>query len=200
MNLIQKIDIILFKKYISYTIMPKKANKKVSKKEDSDNEYDIEDDMDIEDVEEVDVEEFDEDEEESDEEKDDLVIEPETDAGGCAIEDAIEDDEEYFDNNEETELPSEHSSEYVSKENRISSNRLTKYEMVRILGERTKQLTMGGKPLIKNYKTLSYDKIAEEEFKRNMIPFKIKRPLPNGKFEIWTLDELEKEHLLSQLE
>ncbi len=180
--------------------MPKKANKKVSKKEDSDNEYDIEDDVDIEDVEEVDVEEFDEDEEESDEEKDDLVIEPETDAGGCAIEDAIEDDEEYFDNNEETELPSEHSSEYVSKENRISSNRLTKYEMVRILGERTKQLTMGGKPLIKNYQTLSYDKIAEEEFKRNMIPFKIKRPLPNGKFEIWTLDELEKEHLLSQLE
>ena len=34
--------------------------------------------------------------------------------------------------------------------NRISSNRLTKYEMVRIIGERTKQLTLGAKPLIKN--------------------------------------------------
>jgi DNA-directed RNA polymerase subunit K/omega len=74
-----------------------------------------------------------------------------------------------------------------------------KYEMVRILGERTKQLTMGAKPLIKNYHHLSYDKIAEEEFIRNIIPYKIKRPLPNGKYEIWTLDELNKDHLLSQL-
>ena len=72
--------------------------------------------------------------------------------------------------------------------------------MVRILGERIKQLTLGAKPLIKNFQTLSYDSIAEEELKRNMIPFKIKRPLPNGKYEIWTLDELQKDHLLSQFE
>jgi DNA-directed RNA polymerase subunit K/omega len=72
--------------------------------------------------------------------------------------------------------------------------------MVRILGERTKQLTMGAKPLVKNYQAMSYDKIAEEEFKLNMIPYKIKRPLPNGKFEIWTLDELYKKHLLHLLE
>ena len=71
--------------------------------------------------------------------------------------------------------------------------------MVRILGERTKQLTLGAKPLVKNYKTLSYEKIAEEELKLNMIPFKIKRPLPNGSVEIWTLDELEKDHLLIYL-
>jgi DNA-directed RNA polymerase I, II, and III subunit RPABC2 len=88
----------------------------------------------------------------------------------------------------------------VSKENRISCNRLTRYEMVRILGERTKQLSMGAKPLIKNYSGLSYDKIAEEELKLSMIPFKIKRPLPNGFFEIWTLDELKYKHLLSILE
>ena len=37
---------------------------------------------------------------------------------------------------------------------RISASKLTKYEMVRILGERTKQLTMGAKPLIKNYEGL----------------------------------------------
>ena len=72
--------------------------------------------------------------------------------------------------------------------------------MVRILGERTKELTMGAKPLVKNYKTLTYEDIAIEEFKRNMIPFKIKRPLPCGKYEIWTLDELYKEHLLEQLQ
>jgi DNA-directed RNA polymerase subunit K/omega len=90
--------------------------------------------------------------------------------------------------------------EEIKKEDRITRNKLTKYEMVRILGERTKQLTMGAKPLIKNIEGLSYDIIAEEELKLNMIPYKIKRPLPNGKVEIWTLDELDKAHLLSYLE
>jgi DNA-directed RNA polymerase subunit K/omega len=90
--------------------------------------------------------------------------------------------------------------EELKKEDRITRNKLTKYEMVRILGERTKQLTMGAKPLIKNIENLPYDVIAEEELKLNMIPFKIKRPLPNGKVEIWTLDELDKSHLLSYLE
>ena len=91
-------------------------------------------------------------------------------------------------------------SNLLPKEKRISNNKLTKYEMVRILGERTKQLTMGAKPLIKNYKGLSYDKIAEEELKLDMTPFKIKRYLPNGKYEIWLLSELNKEHLLLLLE
>ncbi len=92
------------------------------------------------------------------------------------------------------------SSVYVKKEDRISINRLTKYEMVRILGERTKQLTMGAKPLVKNYGVLSYDKIAIAEFKNNMIPYKIIRPLPNGTLELWDFDELYKEHLYSLLE
>jgi DNA-directed RNA polymerase subunit K/omega len=178
--------------------MPKKTNKKVSKKEESEDEYEIEEDPsdDIDDIEELDEEE----EEESDEEKDDLIIEQETENGNCMIDDAIDADNEYFDNNEDTEIPIESNLEYVSKENRVSSNRLTKYEMVRILGERIKQLTMGAKPLVKNHQGLPYDKIAEQEFILNMIPYKIKRPLPNGKFEIWTLDELNKEHLISLLE
>jgi hypothetical protein len=33
-----------------------------------------------------------------------------------------------------------------------------------------------------------------------MIPFKIRRPLPNGKYELWNLEELSKEHLLYLLE
>lgn len=87
----------------------------------------------------------------------------------------------------------------LDKQNRISANRLTKYEMVRILGERTKQLTMGAKPLVKNYESLSYEQIAEEELKLNMVPYIIKRTLPNGKIEKWNLDELYKDHLLLQL-
>jgi len=190
----KKIDKLLFKNILSITIMPpKKAVKKVSTKEESDDDY--EDEIELDDVEEVEVDEFDD-----DEEKDELNIEPDTEVIGCALEDAIEDDDEYFDNNDEIELQDDQNIEYVTKENRLSSNRLTKYEMVRILGERCKQLTMGAKPLIKNFKDLSYDRIAEEEFLRNMIPFKIKRPLPNGKYEIWNLEELSKDHLLSLIE
>jgi len=90
--------------------------------------------------------------------------------------------------------------EYLFGNERISPNRLTKYEMVRILSERVKQLIMGAKPMIKNYKELSYEEIAEHELINSLVPFKIRRPLPNGKFEIWTLDELNKDHLLDFFE
>jgi DNA-directed RNA polymerase subunit K/omega len=118
----------------------------------------------------------------------------------CHLEKIIEDDDEYFDNIENSEIQSNIKQIMLKGINRISSNRLTKYEMIRILGEREKQLTMGAKPLVKKHELLTYDKIAEEELKLNMIPYKIKRSLPNGKYEIWTLDELYKDHLLSQLE
>jgi len=112
-----------------------------------------------------------------------------------------EEETEYFEDDDEVlEIQPDTSVTYVKKEERISANRLSKYEMVRILGERTKQLTMGAKPLIKNFQDLSYDRIAQEELKLNMIPYKIRRPLPNGKYELWTLDELNKEHLLSLLD
>jgi DNA-directed RNA polymerase subunit K/omega len=162
------------------------TKKKVNNDSDND-EYEIEDiPENIDDEDTLDDEDTQDDDDDDDEH---LVIDGDTDNKGCGI-----DDEEYY-NQYETEVPIETPSEYVSVENRISCNRLTRYEMVRILGERTKQLTMGAKPLIKNYESLSYDKISEEELKLNMIPFKIKRPLPNGKFEIWTLEELNKEHL-----
>jgi DNA-directed RNA polymerase subunit K/omega len=173
-------------------------SKKKTKKELDDDEPidDLDDDI-VEDIEEDiinDTDEEEDEEEEEEEEEKETTNEQETET--CLIDDVIENDIEYFD---EIDQPVEIIGENVSKENRISSNRLSKYEMVRILGERTKQLTTGAKPMIKNFNGLSYEKIAEEEFIRNMIPFKIKRPMPSGKFEIWTLDELSKEHLLYML-
>ena len=139
--------------------------------------------------------------EDLDDEDEMLEIEPDEDdeQNECLIEKTIEDDNEYFENVNDNDIKDDTEEKIVPKNERISFNRLTKYEMVRILGERTKQLTLGAKPMVKNYKTLPYDKIAEEELKLNMIPFKIKRPLPNGKVEIWTLDELQKDHLLVYL-
>lgn len=95
--------------------------------------------------------------------------------------------------------PKQKESYIVAKEDRITKNKLTRYEFVRIIGERTKQLMMGAKPLIKvkqESEELSYNEIAIEELKLKMIPFKIKRPI-NNNFEIWQLDELDHSHLVS---
>ena len=92
------------------------------------------------------------------------------------------------------------------KEKRISKNQMTKYELVRVIGERTAQLTRGAKPLIKqNKKTdkLSYKQIAIEELKLNMTPLKIKRLVITNvgfQYEIWELNELKKSHLMNILE
>jgi DNA-directed RNA polymerase subunit K/omega len=140
-----------------------------------------------------------EEEEELYEENDEELNEDE-DLYECAIEKMIDDDNDEINDFENSEIENVKEQKLLTNNERISSNRLSKYEMVRILGERTKQLTMGAKPLLKNYESLSYDKIAEEELKLNMVPFKIKRNLPNGKYEIWLLEELYKDHLLSLLE
>ena len=174
-----------------------KSKKSKQIKEESDDEYEVESET-VESVYEDDGEEI---EIDDDEESEIDVIEEgeEGEQPECLVEKIIEDDNDFFENND-SDIKQEIIEKMVESSKRISPNRLTKYEMVRILGERTKQLTLGAKPMIKNYQSLSYDKIAEEELKLNMIPYKIKRPLPNGRYEIWTLDELKKEHLLSYLE
>jgi DNA-directed RNA polymerase subunit K/omega len=160
--------------------MPKKISKQKIKKEESDSEEEnIED-------EENDIE----DEETYSETNDDI------EDTGCIIEKTIEEDNEYFANLIDSEINIDSTEEIITdKDDRVSMNRMTKYELVRILGERIKQLTMGAKPMVKNFQNLSYELIAIEEVKLNMCPFKIKRCLPNGKIEIWELFELEKEHL-----
>jgi len=170
-----------------------KSKKNSIVKEDSDNEYDN-----MSEVNELEYQ-YDDD---LDEDYAEPILDEEEDnneQSECLIEKTIDEDNDYFENMHESEIKEEVNEKLLNKNERISFNRLTKYEMVRILGERTKQLTLGAKPLVKNYKTLPYDKIAEEELKLNMIPFKIKRSLPNGKVEIWSLDELDKDHLLVYL-
>ena len=86
----------------------------------------------------------------------------------------------------------------VDKKDRISKNLLTSYEFVRIIGERTKQLTLGAKPLLKDYGELTYEQIAIQELKNKIIPYQIRRVV-NNKYEIWDLDELRIDHLGSRL-
>ena len=69
---------------------------------------------------------------------------------------------------------------------------LSKYEKTKVLGQRTKQLNNGAKPLIKlNENIIDSYIIAEMELKEKVIPFIIRRPLANGASEYWTLQDLE---------
>jgi DNA-directed RNA polymerase subunit K/omega len=176
--------------------MPKKSKKIV---ENSENEYDNETDINEDNIDDGDEDEFiDEDNEDieneidNDDEEIDFIKNDDNDDNDSDI--------NIIDNDDINISNKTIKNNYITGSDRISANRLTKYEMVRILGERTKQLTMGAKPLVKNHNGLLYENIAEEEFKLNMIPFKIVRKLPNGYQELWTLDELYKEHLMFRLE
>ncbi|WP_338601575.1 DNA-directed RNA polymerase subunit K [Sulfolobus tengchongensis] len=62
-------------------------------------------------------------------------------------------------------------------------NRLTKYEIARIISARALQLAMGAPALIdvNNINSTDVVTIAEEEFKRGVLPITIRRRLPNGK-------------------
>ena len=99
-------------------------------------------------------------------------------------------DSEYLDSvmNEEKE-----SEIKVPDNERITHPILTKYERVRILGVRAKQIADGAKIMIKinNKELMSSMEIAEIELKNKVTPFIIKRPIGNNKVEHWKISELE---------
>ncbi len=158
-----------------------------SESEDSIDNEEIEDDYDSEDNEDIEMEE-------SDIENEELKgIDKTNDKEGDCFFEYIK-DEDSFDDSEITENVSVNHV-IIPSSDRISINRMTKYEFVRLLGTRTKQLAMGAKPMIKNVQGLSSKEIAILELKNNTTPLIIKRPLPNKKYEIWKIDELQKDHL-----
>ena len=69
---------------------------------------------------------------------------------------------------------------------------LSKYEKAKIIGIRVNQLNYGAEPFV-TVTQLNLDKviIVEEELKQKKLPFIIKRPIPNGKFEYWNVKDLE---------
>ena len=69
---------------------------------------------------------------------------------------------------------------------------LTKYEYTNILGFRAKQINEGCKPFVNLEKEIMDGYlIAQIELKQKMLPFIIKRPIPNGGIEYWKLSDLE---------
>lgn len=151
-----------------------------------------------------------EDKDEESEEKDDSVSDEDDKlSDGMDIDDDEEDarcfykfvdneedekDEDEFDDDDLTEMIEEPviKTRYVDANSRITHPHMTKYEYVRILGDRMMQLSNGAKPLIKNYGEMSIKEIAHNEIINGVCPFKIERPLPNGDIEVWSVGELGK--------
>jgi DNA-directed RNA polymerase I, II, and III subunit RPABC2 len=69
---------------------------------------------------------------------------------------------------------------------------LTKYERARVLGQRAKQINTGASVFVKvPENVIDGYLIAELELIEKRIPFIIRRPLPNGGSEYWSIKDLE---------
>ena len=69
---------------------------------------------------------------------------------------------------------------------------LTKYEKARVLGQRAKQINSGASVFVKvPEKVIDGYLIAELELQEKRVPFIIRRPLPNGGSEYWSIKDLE---------
>ena len=68
---------------------------------------------------------------------------------------------------------------------------LTQYEKTKVLGFRTNQLSLGARPYIAVPDHVSdLKEISRLELEARRLPFIIKRPMPDGTFEMWRLSDL----------
>lgn len=171
----------------------KKSNKKIINDKRSDSE-ESEPESEISEVlNDIDLNDFDEDEdgdEEGDEDDYDNIDETEL-KKEIGVDTGDEDLFDCFYDIEHSEVNNIQNND-VPKEDRITMPYLTKYERVRVLGTRAKQISLGAKILVNNVDltTKSHIEIATIELELGVIPFKIRRPLPNGQVEEWKISEL----------
>lgn len=79
----------------------------------------------------------------------------------------------------------------TSKEDHKTYPFLTIYEKTKIIGLRANQLSQGAYPYITVPEHItSVRDIARLELEQKRLPFIVKRPLPNGKYEYWRLQDL----------
>lgn len=68
---------------------------------------------------------------------------------------------------------------------------LTIYEKTKIIGFRANQLSQGARPFIERPPHITdVLEIARLELEQKRLPFIIKRPMPDGTFEYWRLNDL----------
>ena len=69
-------------------------------------------------------------------------------------------------------------------------NRLSKFEKVRILGQRAEQISLGAPPRVDIFGLSDALSIAEKEFRERKIPFIVERTYPDGKVRKIPLSEM----------
>jgi DNA-directed RNA polymerase subunit K/omega len=149
-------------------------NNNEKKDDDDDDEDDDVVDEDVEDDEE-------EDEEPSTNKKDDSLLKSEGKVGGSSKEMTLIGDYRKYKH-----------LKTLSCSTKITRPILTKYEKTSILGQRAQQILNGSNILvdIKTLKVKNPLEIARKELKEGLIPFIVRRPLPNGTYEDWKVSDL----------
>lgn len=81
-------------------------------------------------------------------------------------------------------------SKRIPKEKRMTTPYMTKYERARILGTRALQISMNAPVLVPIEGETDPLAIAMKELRAQKIPLTIRRYLPDGSFEDWSVEEL----------
>eukprot|EP00770_Monocercomonoides_exilis_P009167 MONOS_9120.1-p1 / transcript=MONOS_9120.1 / gene=MONOS_9120 / organism=Monocercomonoides_exilis_PA203 / gene_product=ZYBA0S06-07052g1_1 / transcript_product=ZYBA0S06-07052g1_1 / location=Mono_scaffold00366:19959-20572(-) / protein_length=133 / sequence_SO=supercontig / SO=protein_coding / is_pseudo=false len=109
---------------------------------------------------------------------------------GDVGEDLEQDDEEQM-IEEHVQLLDPSNGKRVPKDKRVTLPYLTKYERTRILGARALQISLNAPLMVDPGDLTDPLRIADLELKEKKIPLIIRRYLPDGSFEDWSLDELD---------
>ena len=78
----------------------------------------------------------------------------------------------------------------VAASDRVTTKYLTKYERARVLGTRALQISMNAPVMVDLDGETDPLKIAMKELRERKIPIIIRRFLPDGSHEDWSIDEL----------
>ncbi|KAL3153433.1 hypothetical protein ABBQ38_011768 [Trebouxia sp. C0009 RCD-2024] len=77
-----------------------------------------------------------------------------------------------------------------SEKPRITTRYMTKYERARILGTRALQISMNAPVMVEVGSTTDPLEIAIMELREKKIPFTVRRYLPDGSYEDWSVQDL----------
>jgi DNA-directed RNA polymerase I, II, and III subunit RPABC2 len=73
---------------------------------------------------------------------------------------------------------------------RVTTRYMTKYERARVLGTRALQISMNAPVMVELAGETDPLDIATKELRERKVPFIIRRYLPDGSFEDWSVAEL----------
>ncbi|EYC33192.1 hypothetical protein RB195_005475 [Necator americanus] len=110
--------------------------------------------------------------------------------------DFVDDDVEDVDLEQGEDEQDDHRIDIISAEkgtastDRVTTPFMTKYERARVLGTRALQIAMGAPVMVELEGETDPLEIARKELKHRRIPIIVRRYLPDGSFEDWSVDQL----------